>query len=325
MSSIPYSLAGKRVWVAGHRGMVGSAIVRRLASADCEIIEAGRDAVDLTRQAEVEDWMAAARPDAIFLAAAKVGGIHANNTRPAEFIHDNLVIETSIINAAWQTGVEKLLFLGSACIYPREAPQPMAEDALLTGPLEPTNEWYALAKIAGIKLCQAYRRQYGCDFIAAQPNNLYGPGDNFDLMNSHVLPALMNKAHTAKVNGERQIEVWGSGRPKREFLYVDDLADALVFLMENYSDELHVNIGTGEEVTIRELAERVCATVGFQGDLVFNPEQPDGVMRKLVDVTFIKGMGWKASTDLASGLETTYKWFLENKDQLAAGRGGHAA
>lgn len=306
MSDKSYALEGKRIWVAGHRGMVGSAIVRRLASIDCEVITAGRDVVDLTRQAEVEDWMAEARPDAIFLAAAKVGGIHANNTRPAEFIHDNLVIETSIIDAAHKNGVEKLLFLGSACIYPREASQPMAEDALLTGPLEPTNEWYALAKIAGIKLCQAYRRQYGCDFIAAQPNNLYGPGDNFDLMNSHVLPALMSKAHTAKVNGERQIEVWGSGRPKREFLYVDDLADALVFLMENYSDEGHVNIGTGEELTIRELAERICTTVGFEGDLVFNADQPDGVMRKLVDVSFIKGLGWEARTDLSTGLETTY-------------------
>lgn len=317
-----YSLSGKRVWVAGHRGMVGSAIVRRLASTGCEIIEAGRDVVDLTRQAEVEAWMADAKPQVIFLAAAKVGGIHANNTRPAEFIHDNLVIETSIINAAHKTGVEKLLFLGSACIYPREAPQPMAEDALLTGPLEPTNEWYALAKIAGMKLCQAYRRQYGCDFIAAQPNNLYGPGDNFDLMNSHVLPALMNKAHAAKLNGDKSIEVWGSGRPMREFLFIDDLADALVFLMENYSGEGHVNIGTGEEVTIRELAERVCAAVGFEGELTFNADQPDGVMRKLVDVSFLNGLGWEAKIDLATGLGITYQWYLDNKDNLAVGRGG---
>lgn len=325
MTSPVYPLNGKRVWVAGHRGMVGSAIVRRLASVGCEILTVDRESVDLTRQAEVEGWVSESRPDAIFLAAAKVGGIHANNTRPAEFIHDNLVIETSIIDAAHKNGVRKLLFLGSACIYPREAPQPMAEDALLTGPLEPTNEWYALAKIAGIKLCQAYRRQYGCDFIAAQPNNLYGPGDNFDLTNSHVLPALMSKAHSAKVNGDSQIEVWGSGRPKREFLYVDDLADALVFLMENYSGEGHVNIGTGEEVTIRELAERVCATVGFEGDLVFNPDKPDGVMRKLVDVSLIKGLGWEARTDLATGLATTYQWYLENRDRLAVGRGGSAA
>jgi len=317
-----YSLTGKRVWVAGHRGMVGSAIVRRLALIDCEIIEAGRDAVDLTRQAEVEDWMAKAKPDAIFLAAARVGGIHANNTYPAEFIHDNLVMETSIINAAWQCGVEKLLFLGSACIYPREAPQPMAEDALLTGPLEPTNEWYALAKIAGIKLCQAYRRQYGCDFIAAQPNNLYGPGDNFHLMNSHVLPALMSKAHTAKLEGAPSIEVWGSGKPKREFLYVEDLADALVFLMENYSGESHVNVGTGEEFTIRELAELVCEAVGFEGDLVFNADQPDGVMRKLVDVSLLESMGWKAKTSFRDGLALTYRWYLENKDALSGDRGG---
>ncbi|MEQ8667413.1 MAG: GDP-L-fucose synthase [Rhodospirillales bacterium] len=324
MTATPYSLTGKRIWVAGHRGMVGSAIVRRLCAIDCEIVTAGRETLDLTRQADVEAWMANARPDAVFLAAAKVGGIHANNSRPAEFIHDNLVIETSIIDAAHQTGVEKLLFLGSACIYPREAPQPMAEGTLLTGPLEPTNEAYALAKIAGIKLCQAYRRQYGCDFIAAQPNNLYGPGDNFDLMNSHVLPALMNKAHTAKLRGDKQIEVWGSGRPKREFLYVEDLADALVFLMENYSDEGHVNIGTGEEVTIRELAERVCETVGFEGELVFNADQPDGVMRKLVDVSLINSLGWMAKTDLATGLDATYRWFVENREHLAAGRGGSA-
>ena len=321
--SIPaYPLSGKRVWVAGHRGMVGSAIVRRLGEIDCEIVEAGRDRVDLTRQADVEDWMAEARPQAIFLAAARVGGIHANNAYPAEFLHDNLVIETSIVNAAWKTGVEKLLFLGSACIYPKEAPQPMAEDALLTGPLEPTNEWYSLAKIAGIKLCQAYRRQYGCDFIAAQPNNLYGPGDNFDLMNSHVLPALMSKAHTAKIKGDPSIEVWGSGRPKREFLYVEDLADALVFLMEHYSDEQHVNIGTGEEFTIRELAEHVCRAVGFEGELEFNADQPDGMMRKLVDVSLIESLGWKARTSFQDGLSRTYQWYLENKDNLAADRGG---
>lgn len=320
-----YSLSGKRVWVAGHKGMVGSAIVRRLASTGCEIVEAGRDVVDLTRQAEVEAWMADARPDAVFLAAARVGGIHANSAYPAEFLHDNLVIETSIIDAAYRTGVEKLLFLGSACIYPREAPQPMAESALLTGPLEPTNEWYALAKIAGIKLCQAYRRQYGCDFIAAQPNNLYGPGDNFDLMNSHVLPALMRKAHEAKAKGAKRIEVWGSGKPRREFLYVDDLADALVFLMENYSGEGHVNVGTGEEVTIRELAERVCAAVGFEGELAFDPDQPDGVMRKLVDVSLLESLGWRASTDLEAGLRTTYRWYIDNKDRLAADRGGQAA
>ncbi len=307
MSSV-YDLRGKRVWVAGHRGLVGSATVRGLASEDCEILTATRGELDLRRQADVEDWFAQNRPDAIILAAGTVGGIHANSTRPAEFIHDNLMIVANIVHAAYTTGVEKLLYLGSACIYPREAPQPMAEDALLTGPLEPTNQWYAVAKIAGIKLCQAYRRQYGCDFISAQPNNLYGPGDNFDLMSSHVIPALMAKAHEAK--GGKRLKVWGTGKPKREFLYIDDLADALVFLMKHYSDEAQINIGTGEEVTIRELAETVARVVGFTGDLEFDSSTPDGAPRKLLDVSLMKSLGWTASTHLEDGLKTAYDWYL---------------
>ncbi len=253
-TSVPYHLAGKRVWVAGHRGMAGSAIVRRLTSENCEILTVTRAEVDLRRQAEVEAWMGKARPQAVFLAAATVGGILANATRPAEFLYDNLAIETNVIHAARKTGVEKLLLLGSSCIYPRLAPQPMTEEQLLTGPLESTNEWYAVAKIAGIKLCQAYRRQYGCDFVSAMPTNLYGPGDNYDLEQGHVAAALQVKVHRAKLTGAPHIELWGTGTPKREFLFVDDLADALVFLMKHYSGEAHINVGTGEEITIRELA-----------------------------------------------------------------------
>ncbi len=303
-----YDLRGKRVWVSGHRGLVGSAVVRRLASEDCEILTAARQELDQRNQAQVQDWFAQNKPDAVILAAGTVGGIHANSTRPAEFIHDNLVIAANVIDAAYAAGVEKLLYLGSACIYPREAPQPMKEDALLSGPLEPTNQWYAIAKIAGIKMCQAYRLQYGCDFISAQPNNLYGPGDNFDLMSSHVIPALIVKAHNAK--GGKRLEIWGTGKPKREFLYVDDLADALVFLMKHYSDETQINIGTGEEVTIRELAETVSRVVGFTGDLEFDASKPDGAPRKLLDVSLMKSLGWSARTNLEDGLKATYDWYL---------------
>ncbi len=303
-----YDLRGKRVWVSGHRGLVGSAVVRRLASEDCEILTAARQELDQRNQADVQDWFAQNKPDAVILAAGTVGGIHANSTRPAEFIHDNLVIAANVIDAAYAAGVEKLLYLGSACIYPREAPQPMKEDALLSGPLEPTNQWYAIAKIAGIKMCQAYRLQYGCDFISAQPNNLYGPGDNFDLMSSHVIPALIVKAHNAK--GGKRLEIWGTGKPKREFLYVDDLADALVFLMKHYSDETQINIGTGEEVTIRELAETVSRVVGFTGGLEFDASKPDGAPRKLLDVSLMKSLGWSARTKLEDGLKATYDWYL---------------
>lgn len=309
-----YPLDGKRVWVAGHRGMVGSAIARRLASENCEIITVGRDQVDLRRQADVEDWMAQSKPDAVFLAAATVGGIQANDTRPAEFLYDNLAIETNIIEGARRIGVEKLMFMGSACIYPRLAEQPMAEDALLTGPLEPTNEAYAVAKIAGIKLCSAYRRQYGCDFISAMPNNLYGPGDNFDLRSSHVIPALMRKAHEAKTAGDPTMTVWGSGTPLREFLHVDDLADAAVFLMQQYSGETHLNIGTGEEISIRDLAATIAAAVGYEGKLVFDADKPDGAPRKLLDVSRISGMGWQSSTKLTDGLRMTYEWYLASDD-----------
>ena len=304
-----YTLAGKKVWVAGHRGMVGSAIVRRLQREDCEILTASRAEVDLSRQAEVEDWMASARPDAVFLAAAKVGGILANDTYSADYIYANLAIQTNVIAAAHTFGVEKLMALGSACIYPRLAPQPMAETALLTGPLEPTNEAYAIAKIAGIMMCQAYRKQYGADFISAQPNNLYGPGDNFDPETSHVIPALIAKAHAAREAGAA--EIWGSGAPLREFLYVDDLADALVFLMRVYSGPVPVNIGSGEELSIAELARRVADVVGFEGALRFDPSKPDGAPRKLLDVGFIAGLGWRASTSLADGLKRTYAAYLE--------------
>ncbi|NQU59882.1 MAG: GDP-L-fucose synthase [Rhodospirillales bacterium] len=307
-----YSLKGKKIWVTGHGGMVGKALLRRLANEDCEVLTATRGEVDLRRQADVEAWMEKNRPHAVILAAATVGGILANDSRPAEFIYDNLAIEANVIQAAWKTDVEKLLFLGSACIYPKMAPQPMAEDSLLTGPLEETNQWYAIAKIAGIKLCQAYRKQYGCDFISAQPINLYGPADNFDLASSHVVPALLRKAHEAKKNGEPTLPVWGSGKAMREFLYVDDLADALVFLLQRYSDPLQVNIGTGEELSIRELAETIVRAVGLKAELDFDTGKPDGAPRKLLDSTLIAEMGWTAKTPLAEGLARTYEWFLEH-------------
>ena len=307
-----YSLAGKRVWVNGHRGMVGSALVRRLESEDCKILKSTSDELDLRRQSDVEAWMEVQKPNAIFLCAATVGGILANETRPAEFIYDNMMIETNVIHGAWRTGVEKLLFMGSACIYPREAPQPMPEDCLLTGPLEPTNEWYAIAKIAGIKLCQAYRKQFGADFISTQPNNLYGPGDNFDLVSSHVVPALIRKAHEAKAEGRDSMEIWGSGNPMREFLYVADIADALVFLMKRFSGDMQMNVGWGREISIRQLAETIGRIVGFEGKLVFDASKPDGMPRKLLDTTRLSGLGWKATTSLEEGLEKSYTWFLEN-------------
>ena len=312
-----YSFVGKKVWVSGHAGMVGQSLMCRLAQVDCEILTVTRGEVDQRRQADVEAWMEENRPDAVFIAAATVGGILDNDTRPAEFIYDNLAIEANVINAAWKTGVEKLLFLGSACIYPKLAPQPMPEDALLTGPLEETNQWYAIAKIAGIMLCQAYRKQYGCDFISAQPINLYGPGDNFDLESSHVIPALMRKAHEAKQANAADLVVWGTGNPRREFLFVDDLADSLVFLMKNYSGPVQVNLGTGEELTIRELAETVARVVGFEGELSFDADKPDGTPRKLLDNTRIREMGWSPKTSLAEGLARTYEWFLENVTESA--------
>ena len=269
--------------------------------------------MDLQRQENVENWMLSEQPQVVFLAAAKVGGIHANNSFPAEFLYENLMIEANIIHAAWKCGVEKLIFLGSTCIYPKLAPQPIPEEALLTGPLEPTNEWYAIAKIAGIKLCQAYRKQYGCDFIAAQPANLYGPGDNYDLQTSHVLPALLRKAHEAKLAGAPTMTVWGSGKPLREFLHVDDLADATVFLVKNYSGEGHINIGSGEEISIQKLAELVCKVVDYQGELVFDASKPDGTTRKLSDVTKLNSIGWRTQWDLKRGLSSVYlAWQYSN-------------
>lgn len=292
--------------------MVGSAVVRRLADEPCDVITVNRSDVDLRRQEAVERFFERERPDAVILAAATVGGIFANDVRPAEFLYDNLTIETSVIEAARRTGVKKLLFLGSSCIYPRLAPQPMREDALLTGPLEPTNQWYAIAKIAGLMLCRAYRRQHGCDFISAMPTNLYGVADNFDLVSSHVIPALVAKAHTAKIERKNEIAVWGSGTPRREFLYVDDLADALVFLLQNYSDEEHVNIGVGYDITIRELAEAVLKAVGLEAELHFDISKPDGVPQKLLDSSVLLAMGWKPKTGLEEGLRRTYAWYLAN-------------
>jgi GDP-L-fucose synthase len=304
-----FDLCGKRVWVAGHRGMVGSALVRRLVDENCTVLTVGRDQVDMCRQDQVEKWMTVEKPQVVFVAAAKVGGIHANNTRPAEFLYDNMILEANIIHTAYKVGVEKLVFLGSTCIYPKMAEQPIAEESLLTGPLEPTNEWYAIAKIAGIKLCQAYRRQYGCDFVAAQPTNLYGPGDNYDLQNSHVLPALLRKAHEAKVNGVPTLTVWGSGSPLREFMHVDDLADAVVFLSKYHSGEGHINVGSGQEVSIKQLAQLICDVVGFKGDLVFDATKPDGTPRKLADVSKLKAMGWDSARTIEIGVRQTYEDF----------------
>ncbi len=311
-----YALKGKRVWVAGHRGMVGSALVRRLGAEDCEVLTADRAVLDLRRQDQVESWMRQARPEAVFLAAARVGGILANDTRPAEFLYENLMIEANIVECAHRIGVEKLLFLGSSCIYPKLAPQPIPEAALLTGPLEPTNEWYAIAKIAGLKLCQAYRRQYGSDFISAMPTNLYGPGDNFDLSSSHVLPALIRKAHEARRDDSASLTIWGTGAPLREFLHVDDCADALVHLMKVYSGEDVVNVGSGAEVTILELAELVAEVVGFEGAVDRDASKPDGTPRKLIDTTRLRALGWSPRHDLRSGLQGTYRWFLEHQSDL---------
>lgn len=316
MTNIDFRLSGRRVWVAGHRGMSGSAIVRRLEREDCEILTVGHAQLDLCRQADTEEWMAEAKPDVVFVAAATVGGIHANSTRPAEFLYDNLSIESNIIEGARRVGVAKLIFMGSSCIYPRLAPQPIPEDALLTGPLEPTNEWYALAKIAGIRLCQAYRRQYGCDFISAMPTNLFGYGDNFDLQQGHVAAALMVKIHRAKEAGAPFVELWGDGTPLREFLFVDDLADGLVFLAKGYSDEPHINIGTGREITIRDLAALLADVIGYQGGFRFDPSRPNGTPRKVMDVGRMTAMGWTAPTSLREGFAKTYRWFL---DELAAG------
>jgi len=306
-----------RIYVAGHRGLVGAAICRALEQAGCATILTRTHAqLDLTRQADVRDFFAEEQPDYVFLAAARVGGIHANDTFPADFIRDNLLIQTNIVDSAYHCGVKKLLFLGSSCIYPKLCPQPMKEEYLLTGPLEPTNEWYAVAKIAGIKMCQAYRKQYGFAAISLMPTNLYGTGDNFDLQSSHVLPALIRKFHEAKVDNLPEVEVWGTGQPKREFLHVDDLAAASLFLMENYNDPEIINVGSGQEVTIGELAHLVSRVVGFAGTIRFNPEMPDGTPRKLLDVARLTDLGWKSRIGLEEGIADTYAWFLQLQDSF---------
>lgn len=309
-SGANYLLQGKKVYVAGHRGMVGSALVRRLLTEDCNIITAGRADLDLKDQQAVRSWFARERPDAVFLAAAKVGGILANESYPADFLYDNLMIEANIIEAAHRADTQKLMFLGSSCIYPKFAPQPIEESALLTGALEPTNEWYAIAKIAGIKLCQAYRRQHGRDYISAMPTNLYGPGDNFDLASSHVLPALIRKAHEARTGNKPAIEIWGTGTPRREFLHVDDLADACVFLMKAYSGDEHINVGSGEDIAIIDLVKLVCEVVGYQGEIVQDLSKPDGTPRKLMSGTKLQKMGWAPSIALRDGIADVYERFF---------------
>jgi GDP-L-fucose synthase len=306
-----------KIYVAGHQGLVGSALVRRLRSAGFHnLVLRSRAQLDLTDRRHVEDFFADERPDLVFLAAAKVGGIHANETLPADFIRENLRIETNVIDAAYHAHVRKLLFLGSSCIYPKLAPQPIVETALLTGPLEPTNQWYAIAKIAGIMLCQAYARQHGFDAISLMPTNLYGPGDNFHAQHAHVLPALMRRFHEAKINAASEVAVWGTGRPRREFLYVDDLADAAFYLMSHYRSPEIVNVGTGADISIRELVELIKDVVGYDGIVKFDPRKPDGTPRKLLDVTKLKTLGWRPQTAFEAGLRKTYQWFLENQWQL---------
>jgi GDP-L-fucose synthase len=316
MAPLLFDLRGKRVYVAGHTGLAGSAIVRRLASEDCELLTAERTTLDLTKQEETENWIMQARPDAIFLAAARVGGIYANDTVPAEFLADNLAIALNVMRAAVAAKVKKLMFLGSSCVFPRNAPQPMTEDLLLTGALEPTNEWYAVAKIAGIKLGQAYRRQYGADFISVMPTNLYGPGDNYHPDNSHVPAALIRRFHEAKVKGAAEVVVWGTGMAKREFMAADDLGDACVFVMKHYSGEGFLNIGTGEEVSIKEFAEVVAEIVGYPGKLIFDTNRPDGPPRKRLDISKITALGWAAKTPLREGMKAAYADFVARGARL---------
>jgi len=317
MASTPFDLKGKRVFVAGHRGMVGGALVRRLAGEGVELLTVPRNEVDLRNQAQVADWFAKKRPQAVFLAAAKVGGIVANNTLRAEFIYDNLILATNVIHAAHQNGVEKLMFLGSSCIYPKLAAQPLREDSMLTGPLEPTNEPYAIAKIAGIKMVEAYRSQYGSDFINVMPTNLYGPGDNYHPEYSHVVAALIRRFHEAKVSSASDVVVWGTGTPRREFLYVDDLADACVHLMKTYSSDELVNIGTGEDITIAEFARVVAGVVGYTGTISYDSSRPDGTPQKLLDVSRLAKLGWRASTSLHDGIKRAYQAYLREHQQAA--------
>jgi GDP-L-fucose synthase len=310
-----FSLAEKRVWVAGHRGMVGQALVRRLAAESCEILTINRGSVDLRRQEEIEAWMSHTRPQAVFMAAATVGGILANSSYPGNFLYDNLMMATNVIEASRRVGVDKMIFLGSSCVYPKFAPQPIREEMLLSGPLEPTNEWYALAKIAGLKLCAAYRKQFGCDFISVQPANLYGPGDNFHPEHSHVPAALMRRFHHAKIEQHPSVSVWGSGTPRREFLFIDDLADACVFVIKHYSADEPLNIGTGEDLTISDFAHLVADVIGYNGRIVFDLSKPDGTPRKVLDVSRLAELGWKSQTPLREGLEHTYRAFLEAEER----------
>ena len=309
-------LEHKRIWVAGHRGMVGSAIVRRLASVECDVLTVGREALDLLDQRSVRDWIGRERPDIVILAAARVGGILANDTRPADFLYENLAISSNVIEAAHRADVNRLLNLGSSCIYPKMAAQPIVEESLLTGPLEPTNEWYAVAKIAALKLTQALRRQYGRDYISAMPTNLYGPGDNYDLNTSHVLPALLRKAHDGKAAGDNSLTLWGTGKPRREFLHVDDCADACLFLLENYSDELHINVGSGSDLSIFELAQLICDVVGFSGTIQTDASKPDGTPRKLMSNARIAAMGWTPRIPLREGIASVYQDFLAGGGRL---------
>jgi len=309
-------LEHKRIWVAGHRGMVGSAIVRRLASVECDVLTVGREALDLLDQRSVRDWIGRERPDIVILAAARVGGILANDSRPADFLYENLAISSNVIEAAHRADVNRLLNLGSSCIYPKMAAQPIVEESLLTGPLEPTNEWYAVAKIAALKLTQALRRQYGRDYISAMPTNLYGPGDNYDLNTSHVLPALLRKAHDGKAADDNSLTLWGTGKPRREFLHVDDCADACVFLLENYSDELHINVGSGSDLSIFELAQLICDVVGFSGAIRTDASKPDGTPRKLMSNARIAAMGWTPRIPLREGIASVYQDFLAGGGRL---------
>ena len=311
-AQLPLSLSGKTVFVAGHAGMVGQALIRRLAIEPCRVLTCGRSALDLRRIDAVRGWMRQQRPDIVIVAAARVGGIAANAAQPVEFLSDNLAIANAVIPAAHEAGAQKLLYLGSSCIYPRDARQPIREEDLLGGPLEPTNQWYAIAKIAGLKLCQAYRRQHGFDAIVAMPTNLYGPGDRFDPERGHVLPALLHKAHVAKVTGAASMPVWGSGTPRREFLHVDDLADGLVRLLTGYSAEAPINVGSGTDISIADLAQMVCRTVGFTGTIEYQMDRPDGTPRKLLDTTRLRGLGWSPSIDLEQGLRETYAWYLDH-------------
>jgi GDP-L-fucose synthase len=313
MSLPRYNLDGKTIWISGHRGLVGSALVRALETRPVKLLTVSRDELDLRRQREVETWLLRVRPQVVIFAAGTVGGIAANEKFPAKFIYDNLEMTSNTIHASYLAGVEKLLFLGSTCIYPKNAEQPIKEESLLTGPLEPTNEWYAIAKIAGIKLAAAYRKEYGCDFISAMPTNLYGPNDNFDPETSHVLAALLHKFHTAKMANEKSVEIWGTGTPRREFLHVDDLASACIYLLEHYSEFLHINVGTGTDISISELAALIAEVVGFKGTLEFNRDKPDGTPRKCTDNSKLRALGWEPTIDLRSGIKRTYDWYLQQE------------